>query len=536
MSAMPLRTLHTFRLPYLLKKRIQIPTHTFENMIRSASSESVPVTSAPRKRRGRPKLSDKLTGASKNPVGTYQHKTIETPEKSTTLDETSNVFPERPKRTVTSQAGSSAIPKSSTLTRRRKMQDHFLYTEEPLYTYNPPLNSEDIAFCHPHLPHPSMWKSMFAFNRDQLAQNRYFVANRGTVDRIIDCLGLNERESQGIKTTIVDAYSGPGTFTRAFMQHPNVESVIAIDQAPRFLKYLEHLYHDPALSEVQHKLSIVHDSAFNWSSYESLVNDGHLRHLEGRIPKLGSNPPPMDWHATSPIIYFAQLPNTVHGEQLFAQIVHAISSRSWLFKFGRVKMVFVCGDTVSMRSLASPQDLRSRAKLGTVVQSLSTPRLLLTGDDLEPYASHMFPPTPSVGPRVPLTSVLIPNTNISSGLLKRKLSVLEVEPLKDPLIDARDMESFEFLTRNMFVLKTKTVEEGLKHVMPGANNVLRLLSPSHPRMRDRPEDVVLPDTPIVQLTNRQWASLAEAFEKWPFKPTIYMDEGRIRHQLSDSLV
>ena len=96
MSAMPLRTLHTFRLPYLLKKRIQIPTHTFGNMIRSASSESVPVTSAPRKRRGRPKLSDKLTGASKNPVGTYQHKTIETPEKSTTLDETSNVLPEGP--------------------------------------------------------------------------------------------------------------------------------------------------------------------------------------------------------------------------------------------------------------------------------------------------------------------------------------------------------------------------------------------------------------------------------------------------------
>ena len=85
-----------------------------------------------------------------------------------------------------------------------------------------------------------MWKSMFAFNRDQLAQNRYFVANRGTVDRIIDCLGLNERESQGIKTTIVDAYSGPGTFTRAFMLHEHVESVIAIDNAPRSLKIGKH--------------------------------------------------------------------------------------------------------------------------------------------------------------------------------------------------------------------------------------------------------------------------------------------------------
>ena len=76
----------------------------------------------------------------------------------------------------------------------------------------------------------------------------------------MDCLGLNERESQGIKTTIVDAYSGPGTFTRAFMQHPNVESVIAIDQAPRFLKYLEHLYHDPALTEVQPNLRSLHES------------------------------------------------------------------------------------------------------------------------------------------------------------------------------------------------------------------------------------------------------------------------------------
>ena len=491
---------------------------------------------APRKRRGRPKLSDKFASEAVAAPTIQQDKSSESYDNSVKSDDTTKALSKRRSKTKTSVVESSTMPNSTTFSRRRKAQHDHAYTEEPLYTYNPPLNSEDIAFCHPHLPHPSIWKSMFAFNRDQLAQNRYFVANRGTVDRIIECMGLHERESQGIKTTIVDAYSGPGTFTRAFMKHPNVERVVAIDQAPRFLKYLEHLHQDPALSNVQHKLSVVHDSAFNWSSYETLVNDGHLRHLEGRIPRLGSNPPPMDWYATSPIIYFAQLPNTVHGEQLFAQIVHAISSRSWLFKFGRVKMVFVCGDTVSMRSLASPQDLRSRAKLGTVVQSLSKPRLLLTGDDLEPYAAHMFPPTPSVGPRVPLTSVLIPNTNISSGLLKRKLSVLEVEPLKDPLIAARDMESFDFLTRNMFVLKTKTVEEGLKHVMPGANNVLRLLSPTHPRMKNRPEDVVLPDTPIVQLTNRQWAALAEAFEKWPFKPTIYMDEGRIRHQLSDSLV
>ena len=154
---------------------------------------------------------------------------------------------------------------------------------------------------------------------------------------------------------------------------------------------------------------------------------------------------------------------------------------------------------------------------------------------MEPYAEHMYPPTQSIGPRVPVKSILIPNSNISTGLQKRKLTALEIDPLRSPLIDARDMDSFEFLTRNMFVLKSKTVMEGLKHTAPGANNILRLVAPEHPRMKDRPDDVVLPDTPIVELTNRQWASLASAFERWPFRPDTHVDEGRMRRGLTEYL-
>lgn len=234
-------------------------------------------------------------------------------------------------------------------------------------------------------------------------------------------------------------------------------------------------------------------------------------------------------------MFFAQLPNTVHGEQLFAQLIHAISSRFWLFKYGRMDMVFVCGETVALRSMASPYDLRTRAKLGATVQCLSTPEVLLPSDDMEPYAEHMYPSIPSIGPRVPVTSVFIPNSNISTGLQKRKLTTLKITPLREPLIEGRDMDSFEFLTRNLFVLKSKTVYEGLKHVAPGAHNILRLVAADHPRMRHRPQDVVLPDTPIVELSNRQWAALAEAFEKWPFRPNTYIDEGRVRRGLSDYL-
>ena len=418
---------------------------------------------------------------------------------------------------------------------RRSSTNEKRYTDQPLYKYTPELDAADISFCHPHMPHPSRWKDLFAFSKEQGARYRYFVANRGTVQGIVSQLGLDEREAQGIKTTIVEAYPGPGTFTREFLLHPNVERVVSMDNVPMFLEQLEHLREDPALKHVQHKLGIIPESGYAWDSYEMMVEQGLLRHLEGRVPKLGPQAPPMDWHATSPILFFAQLPNTVHGEQLFAQIINAISSRFWLFKFGRVKLVFVCGETVSLRSLATPQESRTRAKLGATVQCLSTPRLLLPAHDLEPYADHMYPPTPSVGPRVPGTSVFIPNSNISTGLQKRKLTVLEIDPLPEPLIDQRDMDAFEFLTRNMFVLKSKTVLEGLKHVVPGAHNVLRLVAPEHPRMKDRPDDVVLPTTPIVELTNRQWASLAEAFEKWPFRPEVFVDEGRVRRGLSDYL-
>ena len=218
----------------------------------------------------------------------------------------------------------------------------------------------------------------------------------------------------------------------------------------------------------------------------------------------------------------------MHGEQLFAQLVHAICSGYWLYKYGRVKMVFVCGETVATRSLATPADQRDRAKLGTTVQCLSKPELLIPTEELQPYADYFFPPTPSIGPRVPITNTFIPNANISSGLSKRNLAVLGIDPLKDLLVDSRDLDAFEFLTRNLFVLKTKPIAEALKHVAPGAANILKLLAPDHPSMKERPQDVILPHTPVVALTNEQWAALAVVFEKWPFRPQNLFEEGRVQ--------
>lgn len=426
-----------------------------------------------------------------------------------------------------SSAGLRTRVKAEGEPRTRKIKSAAHFTTDPLHRVAAPVAKEDQPFCHDHLPHPSKWKKTFSFTKEHLARHRYFVARQDTAQDIVSKIGLDDPERQGQKTTIIEAYAGPGTITRELMKHPNVERVVALENVPLFLPCLEELKKDPTLEGIHDKLQILPESGFVWDTYEMLVKDGYLSHLENKLPNLGPRAPPMNWEAPSPLVFVAQIPNTVHGEQLFAQLVHAISSGFWLFKYGRVKMVFVCGETVATRALATPADQRDRAKLGTTVQCLSRPELLIPTEDLQPYGDYFYPPTPSIGPRVPITNTFIPNANISSGLSKRNLAVLSIDPLKRRLVESRDLDAFEFLTRNLFVLKTKPIAEALKHVAPGAANILKLLAPDHPSMKGRPEAVVLPDTPIVSLTNEQWAALAVVFEKWPFRPQNLFEEGRV---------
>lgn len=411
--------------------------------------------------------------------------------------------------------------------RKRRTKAALNFSAEPMYKNTASIAEEDAPFCHSHLPHPATWKQKFSFTKDNFARHRYFVSRQETAKEIVSKIGLDDPSRAGRKATVVEAYAGPGTLTRELMQHPNVERVVALENVPTFLPCLEELKVDPTLEGNHDKLHILPQSGFVWDTYETLINDGYLSNLENQIPNLGPNAPPMDWEATSPLVFVAQIPNTVHGEQLFAQLVHAISSGFWLFQYGRVKMVFVCGETVATRALATPANSRDRAKLGTTVQCLSTPELLISSDQLQPYGDYFYPPTPSIGPRVPITNTFIPNANISSGLSKRNLAVLSIDPLKHLLVKSRDLDAFEFLTRNLFVLKTKPISEALKHVAPGAANILKMLAPDRPGMQDRPHEVILPDTPVVQLTNEQWAALAVVFEKWPFRPQNLFEEGRV---------
>lgn len=413
-----------------------------------------------------------------------------------------------------------------------------------------PLSAETMEelllhMTYDHLPPRNEWKEEFPISKQHLTSYRYFVSNRSTIQDIISHLGITAPERNGEKVTVVEGYSGPGLFASELLKMPQVEKVIALEATPCYLKRIELL--KEKLDEKQPgagaRLDTLTKSAYLWDTYSHLVSSGKLAHLNNRV--LTSDGRTVDfttnefvtgahsdasWQKLSPVIFFTQLPNTVYGEQLFAQIVTAIATRSWLFRHGRIQLGFVCGESLAKRCVAEAGDRMFRGKLGTTVQCLADVQVHRYADDLSPHTHHFFPPTMSVGPRVTVAgSSIIPNSNPSTGLTRTGMAMMTVTPKAMPLVKPMEIEAFEFIARNLFILRTKPVAAALTHVAPGGQNVLKMTSPQQvEKGLIREDEVILPEEVVSDLTNVQWACLARMFEKWPFRPRHLFEEGRIK--------
>lgn len=398
-----------------------------------------------------------------------------------------------------------------------------------------------------HLPPRNEWKEAFPIAKQHQTSYRYFVSNRSTVQDIISHLGIDAPDRRGEKVTIVEGYPGPGIFASELLKLEHVEKIIALESAPPYFKKLEIL--KSQLEEKQpgagDRLDMLKASAYQWETYSQLFSSGKLAHLDGRIRNADGSPVSFStdsfvpskhadesWQKLSPIIFFAQLPNTVYGEQLFAQAVSAIASRSWLFRHGRVQLGFICGESLAIRCLAEAGERMHRGKLGTTVQCLADVQVHKYAHEFQPHGHHFFPPTMSVGPRVTVSgSSLIPNSNPSTGLSRTGMVMMTVTPKREPLVDASTIEAFEFITRNLFILRTRPVGDALTHVAPGGQNVLKMTSPDQvEKGLIREDEVMLPGEIVGDLTNVQWACLARMFEKWPFRPKHLFEEGRVRSE------
>lgn len=226
----------------------------------------------------------------------------------------------------------------------------------------------------------------------------------------------------------------------------------------------------------------------------------------------------------SPVIFFITIPNTVHGEQLFVQLIQSITARTWLFRFCRVTLCFLCAEVMAKRCMAQPGSA-NRNRISVITQSLAKPEILLDSSHFD--TEKFFPSNSGIGRRWlgrSSNEMSTMSINMPSGKSKTEQCLLRIEPLEEPLVSGNIADCYEYITRHLFVLRASKISDALSRMAPGANKLLDVLREgTHPCLKESGPIDINPDTKVHYLTVQELIAITRIFERWPFKPEILFD-------------
>lgn len=388
----------------------------------------------------------------------------------------------------------------------------------------------------PHTPKITTWDKVFYKENGINTRHRMFISNVETAKKVVDALKLEEQQqAAGERITVIEGYPGIGSLSQQLCRHESVEKVIAFEDHASFNKTLRNLR--DVDEKVFKKLDVVPLTCFQWDSYDQLVNLGFLDNMSSVRENRNKTPNFKDgifsnelWKKPSPLLFLAQLPNTVHSEQLVSQLLRSISSRYWLYRYTRVRMAFICSHQMAMRCLAKTSE-RLYGKLTLVAGASANSTIALGPSHFQPYANHFWPSKPTIGPQTPQTVFQgsLKDHRLQPTPAKQDQCLLILEPKEKPLLEGNsELESFDFITKNLFILRSSTVKKALTHIAPGAANILDAMnSGRHPAMMEIGNVTIDPKTIVYDLTLSQIIGLSKMFERWPFRPGHLFDQGRI---------
>ncbi|TEB37266.1 S-adenosyl-L-methionine-dependent methyltransferase [Coprinellus micaceus] len=222
------------------------------------------------------------------------------------------------------------------------------------------------------------------------------------------------------------------------------------------------------------------------------------------------------WTGTLELQYIAQVPNNVHGEQLISQLARAIPDRKWLFRFGRVPLDILTSRSMYERLTASSTNLKTRCKVSVMAQGAAEVTPTYPHEALLPVTNHFYHPvTRSTATRA-VASIDAP------------VQPVRITPLEDQLIEPGLLDAWDFVTRNLFIIKATPLVKSITGLGPGAQALLKKLDdPSIPA--DQRVDV---NKAPRELTVQEWKNVVKAFNDWPFRPEnlsighMFIEDGR----------
>ncbi|ELU40962.1 RrnaAD domain-containing protein [Rhizoctonia solani AG-1 IA] len=151
------------------------------------------------------------------------------------------------------------------------------------------------------------------------------------------------------------------------------------------------------------RVHVLSQSGFIWETYDTVKDLGLLDDIAVEDWKAGPH---------SSLSFIGHLPLGPVGEQLIAQLFRAIPERSWLFKYGRMRMSWILAQrmlevcqrdpiqihkclTYSLKRISSPPQRAARCKLTIVSEATANIAPAVPHEVLEGYDQHFWPQSES---------------------------------------------------------------------------------------------------------------------------------------------
>ncbi|SCW01759.1 LAFE_0E06634g1_1 [Lachancea fermentati] len=308
-----------------------------------------------------------------------------------------------------------------------------------------------------------------------------YLLNSQTHESIFQKLQIEAKYKDLSKLKVLDLYPGPSNHSALFVNLFKPAQYMLMDSRPDFLRHIESFTKGTSLQFYKH-------DPYEWKSYIDLIEKDKLF-----IPSIK----PRDL-VHDECLVIANLTGMI-GEGLFMQWLACIGNKNWLQKYGRIRMLVWVPESTAIKVLAKPGE-QIRSKCSVVADTFTDTRLIATTNStsLRKFNSKILEKH---------EPILFPTEDIwlTGG---KPISLLEVTPKEHNV----DLDNWDYVTKHLLILKSTPLLEALDSLGHGAKDYFT----------GKLDREFLKKT-AKDLDTEEFLYLTNLFDKWPFKPDIYMD-------------
>lgn len=301
-------------------------------------------------------------------------------------------------------------------------------------------------------------------------------------EQIFDKLKLEQTYKNFQEVKVLDLYPGPAQQAAIFYNRYKPKQYALLENRPDFSKHLkEEFYASP--------LEVFESNPYEWSSYTDLI-DKTRQFVPEKQPLT---------HINDKFMVTANLTNHAH-EGLLMQWFACIGNRNWLQRFGRVKMLLWVPTSAAAKLLATPGS-HLRSKCSVVREAFTDTKLIALTDtkERELFGKSEFER---------YNPILFANSD-AWQIRDKGIALLEINPNHHNI----DLDNWDYVTKHLLILRKTPLTESLNCLGHGGKDYFNQKIQDKGFLNKTPGD----------LTNYEFLYLTDLFDKWPFKPDIYMD-------------